>query len=161
MDNKTNRYVRGKVFSIRSHQTDDVYIGSTISPLSKRFACHKQGFKEWKVGKKNRYMASYEILKYDDAYIELIEEFNCNSRMELLKQEGKIIRSTENCVNKRIQSRTPKEYRDDNKEKIKEQMGEYRAKNRGVLNQRMRERRVKQLNAIQGIINETAELKKS
>ena len=58
-------------------------------------------------------------MKYDDAYIELIEECPCNDKNELNRREGQMIREM-NCVNKRIEGRTGKEYREDNKEYIKQ-----------------------------------------
>ena len=38
-------YKNGKIYSIRNSIDDDVYIGSTTQPLSKRFFWHKQGMK--------------------------------------------------------------------------------------------------------------------
>lgn len=121
MEIETNRqsmnYQNGKIYSIRSHQTDIIYVGSTTQPLSKRLSKHRQNFNRWKNENKNKkYYTSFEILKYDDAYIELIEAYPCNSKEELEKREGEIIRATENCVNKRIAGRTQKQYRADNKE---------------------------------------------
>jgi len=123
-DNKTNRYHRGKIYAIRSHQTPDIYIGSSIQPLYKRLSKHKCDYKVWKNGKKH-YISSFEILKYPDCYIELIEEYKCNNKMELERREGQIIRDTENCVNKNIVGRTNREYYEDNKEKVINKVKEY------------------------------------
>lgn len=86
-------YKLGKIYAIRSHQTDQIYIGSTTETLCRRFDKHKSYIKE------NRYCSSCEILKYPDAYIELIELFPCSSKEELNKKEGEHIRAN-NCVNK-------------------------------------------------------------
>ena len=75
-------YSNGKIYCIRSHQTDDIYIGSTIQPLSHRMGNHKKTYKQWLNGKSN-YVTSYEIMKYDDYYIELIEKYPCKDKMEL------------------------------------------------------------------------------
>jgi hypothetical protein len=70
---------------------------------------------------KGRKITSFEILKYDDHYIELLENYSCKDKNELSKREGELIRShKDNCVNCRVEGRTHKEYRQDNKEKIKE-----------------------------------------
>ena len=80
--------------------------------------------KRWLAGKYHK-ITSFEILKFEDAYIELIERHPCLCREELLKREGEIIRATENCVNKRIEGRTTKEYYRDNIDKIKQYEKEY------------------------------------
>ena len=100
-----NKYHNSKIYTIRSHQTDKFYIGSTIDKyLSKRFSNHKNN------NKNNNGTSSYEILQFDDAYIELLENFKCESREELNKREGELIRQyKDQCVNKNIAGRTQKE----------------------------------------------------
>ena len=122
-------YKNGKIYSIRSYQTDDVYIGSTCSPLSKRLWGHKNDYKQY-LNDKTNYTSSFEIIKFDDNYIELIELFPCGSKDELHKREGEIIRQTDNCVNKRIAGRSQKEYELDNRDKILEKQKIYRENNR-------------------------------
>ena len=79
-------------------------------------------------GKKN-YTTSYKIIEFGDAYIELLEECPCDSKMLLHKREGELIRSTE-CVNKCIPGRTSKEYDQDNKDKIAIRKKKYREDNK-------------------------------
>ena len=100
-------FANGKIYSIRSHQTDKIYIGSTTQSLAVRFGGHKRSMD----------CSSKEILLFDDAYIELIELFPCASKMALNLREGEIIR-TRVCVNKLIPGRTQTEWREDNKETI-------------------------------------------
>jgi Uri superfamily endonuclease len=100
-------YKNSKIYAIRSNQTDKIYIGSTINELSKRLSRHKKDFKNWKNGKQN-YVTSYELIKYDDVYIELLEKYPCKNRMELCRREGKLIKSMD-CVNKCVAGRTQKE----------------------------------------------------
>jgi len=121
-------YSNGKIYTIRSHQTDDIYIGSTTQPLSERFRDHKKKFKYWKDGRGDN-VSSYQIIKYDDAYIELLEDYDCERREQLHKREGEYIRKM-NCVNKVVPGRTDKEYRNDNKEKIADQKKKYHQDNR-------------------------------
>jgi hypothetical protein len=121
-------YSKGKIYTIRSHQTDDVYIGSTTQSLKERLRGHKKDYNSWKNGKRN-YTSSYEIIKYDDAYIELLEDVNCERKEQLHKREGELIREMD-CVNKFIPCRTDKEYRNDNREKIAERGRLYREKNK-------------------------------
>ena len=99
----------GRIYIIKSKQTNKVYIGSTVETLKKRFSKHKC----------SKTCSSREILKYDDAKIELLECYECENKEELRKKEGEYIRKYD-CVNKKIEGRTDKEYRQENKEKIAE-----------------------------------------
>lgn len=110
------RYNRGKVYKIVSPSTDLVYIGSTIQPLHKRLCEHRNKYKQFLKGT-YRNVTSFEIVKYGDAEIYLIELCDCNSKMELERCERSHIESIE-CVNKHIPGRTREEYYNDNKEKI-------------------------------------------
>lgn len=107
--------MKGSIYAIRSHQTPNIYIGSTIQKLCCRIASHRADFKK-RINKKYS-CSSFEILKYDDAYIELIEIFEFNEKTELFAREGYYIRTME-CVNKNIPNRTDKEWRIENKEQI-------------------------------------------
>ncbi len=60
---------------------------------------------------------------WDNWYIELFENFPCNSKEELNKREGEIIREI-GTVNKQIAGRTDKEWYKDNKERILKQRKE-------------------------------------
>jgi hypothetical protein len=92
-------YDNGKNYTIRSHQTTDIYIGSTTQSLAKRFGCHKSSYKSFESKKSKKYCTSYILMKYDDAYIELLENYPCESKELLLKREGEFIRAMD-CVNK-------------------------------------------------------------
>jgi hypothetical protein len=74
-------------------------------------------------------MTSYEILKYDDCYIELICECPCETKEQLNKKEGETIRAM-NCANKVIPCRTDREYYQDNREHLLEQKREYAIENK-------------------------------
>ena len=131
----TNRYANGKIYSIRSYQTPDIYIGSTCLSLSKRLHAHRSIYKRFNAGKSN-YMTSYEILKYTDHYIELIEEHKCENKAQLERREGQLIRETENCINSRIAGRTKKEYGSENKDKIAIIKKKYYENNKEVINEK-------------------------
>ena len=123
-------YKNGKIYSIRSSQTDLFYIGSTTQPLCKRLYWHKNGFNQWKKTNKN-YTTSYELLKYDDAYMELIEDCPCASKDQLTRREGELIRANKSkCVNCKIEGRTKAGYYQDNKEHLAGQARQYRQDNK-------------------------------
>jgi hypothetical protein len=132
-----NRYHKGKIYSIRSHQTQDIYIGSTIQPLYKRLSGHKRNYKKWKDGNLS-YTTSYEIVKYSDCYIELIEDYKCENITELNRREGQIIRETENCINKKIAGRTQKEYDDERKMEKKQYRDDHKERCK-IMNKKWRE----------------------
>jgi hypothetical protein len=126
-------YKNGKIYTIRSHQTDQFYIGSTCSPLSKRLYEHKNSYKCYLNGK-SYFITSFEIVKYDDVYIELLEEYPCENKMMLRKREGELIRDN-TCVNKYIAGRNQKEYKEQNKYKINEYIQKYREENKEQINE--------------------------
>ena len=109
-----------KIYILRSKQTDDVYYGCTTRKLNDRLTNHKYVFK-----KQSHYITSFEIVKYDDAYIELVEEFEYKTRKDCDDKEAFYIRNNL-CVNKIIPGRTDKEYRPEQKEEIKEIRKKYR-----------------------------------
>lgn len=116
-------YSKAKIYRIISNETDKVYIGSTCDYLSSRLGKHKYSYK------KGRCSTSKELLKYADCEIELIEEFPCTTKRELLDREGYHIRITPNCVNARIAGRAGKQWREDNKETIARKTKAYAQKN--------------------------------
>lgn len=131
-------YAKGKIYSIRSHLTDDFYIGSTASTLSKRFYQHKIDNKGFIAGKRKAGCSSFQILNFGDSYIELLQDFPCENRNQLSKREGEFIRDND-CVNKVIIGRTPAEYYFDNQEKITEYNKEYYQLNRETIIEKQKE----------------------
>ena len=121
-------YSSAKIYSIRSFQSDQIYIGSTTTSLNVRLAHHRKDYKRYLNGNFS-YMTSFELIKLDDCYIELIEEFPCQNREQLHKKEGEHIRKTPNCVNRRIAGRTGTEYRQDNADKCNQRSKQYRQDN--------------------------------
>ena len=109
-------YQQGKIYTIRSYKTDEIYIGSTTQPLSKRMVGHRGHYQRYiKTGKKH--ITSYEIIKHGDAFIELLEDYPCDNRNQLERREGELIREND-CVNKVIAGRTITEWRQENREKL-------------------------------------------
>ena len=45
MAQNSKDYKNGKIYCIRNNITDDIYIGSTTQPLSKRMVCHRDAAK--------------------------------------------------------------------------------------------------------------------
>ena len=150
MSEEVNKYNTGKIYKIWSPSCENlVYYGSTILNLSQRLAGHKSDYKMYKNGK-NRCCSSFKIFdECGDYRIDLVELFPCNSKDELNSREGHYIRNN-NCINKCIAGRTRKEYRDehkehkkqyreDNKEKIRDQIKQWYEDNKDQRNARRRE----------------------
>ncbi len=132
-------YSKGKIYTLRC-RTDDVliYVGSTIQRLCERIACHKRDSK----AERSKNSLLYRTINndWDNWYIELHEECPCENKEQLCKREGEVIRLI-GTLNSKIESRTNKEwynenkdkkkqYYEDNKEKITEQKKEYYEKNK-------------------------------
>jgi len=128
-------YSKGKIYSIRSHSTDKIYIGSTIETLSSRMTKHRCGYK------KNKSISSREMLKFNDCYIELLCDYPCERKEQLCAKEGEYIRQyKDKCVNRCIAGRTKKEYRNDNKQQLLEQMKQYYETNKQQLLEQQKQR---------------------
>ena len=131
-------YNNGKIYKIEpiiEHNDDEIYIGSTTKHyLSQRMDTHRSGYKRYKQEKTKQKLTSFILFeKYGitNCEIILIESVNANTSDELKAREKYYIQLFK-CVNKNIPNRTYeelkeyyKEYRENNKDKIKEQSQEY------------------------------------
>ena len=83
-------YQNSKVYSIRSLSRPElIYVGSTTQPLSKRMVQHRSALT----------CVSKEIIDIGDAYIELIENYPCVDKNQLLARENRYMRGLD-CLNK-------------------------------------------------------------
>jgi len=122
-------YQNGKIYKLWSPSNEGlIYIGSTTQNLSMRKGGHSKDFKKWQNRKRN-FVTSFTVLECEDNRIDLLEAYPCSNKMELLKREGYWIKKI-NCLNKNIAGRTPKDYREDNKEEISKKQKSYREKNK-------------------------------
>ena len=80
-------YATGKIYCVKSEHTDKIYIGSTTQSLKSRFTSHKMHHKLFGCGKLPTRVSAFELLDLGDCYIELIEDYPCESRTELEKRE--------------------------------------------------------------------------
>ena len=118
---QNNKYNNSMIYTIRSPHTDKFYIGSTTQILCRRFANHKSDYSAYVLNNQKKYISSYNIIKFGDSYIELLEEIICDSKIKLEMREGELIRIHKDlCVNEAIAGRTDKQYRLDNADKFKQ-----------------------------------------
>jgi hypothetical protein len=134
-----NKYASGKIYQIISPDGSK-YIGSTISTLVSRFGNHRRLYKSWKNGK-TRHISVFTIFDVhgvENCKIELIEAFPCSSKKELEKREGEIIKNT-TCINQLVAGRTPEEYRNDNKDTLKQKFKVFYEENKEREQQRVKQ----------------------
>ena len=121
-------YSKGKIYKITAKNADegDVYIGSTICKLNVRYNLHKY---------KQSCNSNIIFNKYgiDNCYIELIKDFPCETKNELLTEEAKYIKEFE-CVNKYTPLHTHHEWYLENADRIKEKSKNryYELKKQGI-----------------------------
>ena len=113
-------FANGKVYCIRNRNDGDkiVYVGSTTRPLSERMADHRKSIKRSPELKIYKLMGEVGVEHF---HIELLVDFPCERKEQLLKAEGEQIRKHNTMadgVNARIAGRGHAEYYVDNKEAI-------------------------------------------
>ena len=127
-------YSKGKIYTIRCrNDPSQIYVGSTIQPLSQRFGTHKKDKMKFP-----HYPLYKQVEDWSDWYIELYEDFPCERKEQLEKREGEIIRTIA-TLNKNIAGRKYQEYYTENKEKIDFQQKQYREENKDLRNEKQKE----------------------
>lgn len=89
-------YNTSKIYKLVCDTTNKQYIGSTIQTLPQRLSAHKYNYKN----NLEKY-SSTEIFKNNNYRIELLENYYCNTKEELLKRERYYIENND-CINKNI-----------------------------------------------------------
>ena len=111
---KQKDYSKAKVYVLRNYVDDEVYVGSTCQPLSKRFHTHKLNTGYTKTENYKIYIKMRE-LGIDKFYIELYEDYPCENWEQLRRKEGEVIRHLSASLNERVECRTKSEWYEDNK----------------------------------------------
>ncbi len=121
-------YQQGKIYKLWSPSKNIIYYGSTTETLAQRLAKHKWSYKSYNNDNNKLYATSYLVLDCEDYKMELVEEYPCNNRQQLLIKEGEYIKNND-CVNKCVAGRTKieysKQYHKDNAEKESEYKKDY------------------------------------
>ena len=120
--------IHGRIYKIISSETDSVYVGSTTQTLKDRLSCHKADYKRYIQGH-HMYVTSFDIVKFSDARIELLQEDLFSSKADLHRLEGQYMQTTENCINRCIAGRTRQEYEEKHRDRINEYARQYRLNN--------------------------------
>ena len=131
-------YQQGKIYKLINNESSEIlYVGSTCDTLPKRLGGHKKTSKRYP--NRKVYKNIMEIGGWDNVKIVLIEKYPCDEKIDLLKRERYWI---ENCnsFNVEIPSRSDEEYRNDNKEKIKQRSRQYRLQNKEKIKEKRSEK---------------------
>ena len=102
-----NKYKNGKIYKLWSLETDEIYVGSTCQPLHKRthkHRCEAQTLIAFIIHKEMNRIGSQTFK------IELIENYPCENRNELVKREIYWIRELKATLNMVVAGRTSEEY---------------------------------------------------
>jgi len=133
-------YSKSKIYTIRCKADDTkIYVGSTIDLLTKRFSKHKKDSK--KIDKYPKHKLYSIVENWNDWYIELYELFPCNSKEELHKREGEVIREI-GTLNRCIAGRTFEEWKSENRELLLEKKREDWRKNADDYNLKRRTEKI-------------------
>ena len=109
-------YKNGQIYMLEptcEYEEGDVYYGSTTTTLVKRLYQHRM------VQNNCRSKILFEKYGRDNVKIVLLCEYPCKNKAELRAKEGEYQRENK-CVNKIIAGRTQKEWKELNKQAIKE-----------------------------------------
>ena len=134
-------YQNGKIYKIVNDELNLTYFGSTCSTLTRRLSSHKTS--------KNRCSSKVLFTTETNAKIFLVEKFPCNDKEELHQRERFYIENND-CINKVIPNRKPKESKKacdlKNKERIKNYNKEYWEKNKELVIEKYKEMRSEKFN---------------
>ncbi len=125
-------YQKGKIYKVVSDQVEYCYVGSTCQTLSMRLAGHRAQYKRYLAGKIKYSISSFELLKYKDHHIVLIESYPCDNKDQLRAREEYYRVLIDSCNKQKAWTgaATKKEYSkmycEENKEKIAKAMKKYR-----------------------------------
>ena len=139
-----NKYTAGKIYKIVNNTNENIYVGSTINVLSTRFQGHKNKYNRQINGKDNTNIDLYNAFNeigVNNFRIILIENYACNSKMELTQREDYYIQLLKPQYNKRRAYTTDAErkqykrdigivYRNANKERVEKRKAAYRELNK-------------------------------
>ena len=130
-------YKNGRIYCIRNYVDNDLYVGCSTQPLSKRMEKHRSNMKNDR-DKNTRLYTKMNELGVENFYIELVEEYPCKNIEQLRAREGEWIRKI-GTLNKRIEDRTLQEWKEDNAEKMREYHKQYREEHGETLREHHRQ----------------------
>ena len=129
-------YSKAKIYKIINGVSDDIYIGATCQPLSKRMAEHRISLKSSRDKHVKLYQKMNEI-GVEHFKILLIKETPCDN-VEQLRAIGEYIREL-GTLSSQIAGRTSSDYNKEYKERYYPQKKIYKENNRDIINEKSHE----------------------
>ena len=136
---EVSKYMNGKIYRIWNMMNDKIYVGSTIQPLHKRMIGHRCDAGKPECSKVVKLYEDMNTLGHDNFKIELIEYYPCQTKDELTRREGELIRELKPDLNMQIAGRTGKEWVHDNQNRVREKQQEYIVRNKDKLTEKQKE----------------------
>jgi hypothetical protein len=127
-------YKNGKIYKLVNDELNLTYYGSTCGKLRARLCAHKSQAKNQSIWK----CTSKLLFEQGICKIFLVEEYPTDNKMLLLQRERFYIENFE-CVNKRLPSRTIKEWYVDNREQISKKKQIYYVDNKDQILKQQKE----------------------
>ena len=141
-----NKYSEGKIYKIINSKTNLIYIGSTTNTLFNRFNSHLRSYNNDVLTTTAKKLFDIDV---NNCSIELLQNFPCNNRRELQLQEGKFIKLFQPyVVNKKIEGRSQREYKNEHKREIAEYQKNYKLHHKDDLKRNLRKYYMKNKEAI-------------
>lgn len=129
-------YQNSRIYKIVNDVSDDIYIGSTCQPLSKRMAEHRSKAKQHP---NRKIYQKFNEIGVEHFKIVLIEEYKCINKEELVAREDYYINLMKPVLNSRYAHRTELQKKECNKsDKIDEYQRLYREQNKDKIDERQR-----------------------
>lgn len=123
MENNTeNKYINGQIYVLKCSASDKIYIGGTYHSLKIAHESHNSDFTRYCLSSGKRAKLPYfELFQSGDVSIELIEKYPCDDNVMFNRRKAYWIKHFgDKVLYGRISGRTKEEYKEDNKDKIKE-----------------------------------------
>lgn len=130
-----NKYSQGKIYKLENSIDGEFYVGSTTQTLSSRRTNHISHKKAL-----NRSPLYTHLVRIGatDITLTLIEDYPCETRLQLEERERYWIETLKPSLNHNIPTRTRKEYRDTDKAKWVKYNKDYVTQNHERLTQNMK-----------------------
>ena len=132
--------IDGIIYKLFCKDFDGFYIGSTTDfynrKTSHKSTCNNEKNKDYN---EKKYQYIRDNGGYDNWNYEILEENKYEDKNILRKKEGEFIRNLKPSLNVDIPNRTPKQYREDNKERITQKKKKYYESKKDIINQKHKE----------------------
>ena len=81
-------YLNGKIYTIRSYKSDLIFYGATTTTLARCLASNKDKYRKHTAAPPlQKPQVVFELIQFDDVYIELVEAFPCSDALLELVRE--------------------------------------------------------------------------